>query len=162
MISCIDVIVIGDRLFIAVPEVGGYYSSECLPCSMKLSSDTRGAMAKTAAIAVVVIIAVAGAGIFIANSYGKSAEVQIDVQSTHALYDVSVQVYVDGKVIKSIEKLSPFTSVKIEYVHNFGLLKDSSLVTFKAVSTGGGLGPQTFEKELIVFDGGKYNVVLPI
>ncbi len=129
---------------------------------MKLSNDIRGSATKTAAIVIVAIIVIAGVGFFAASNYGKTATVQIEVQSTHILQDVSVQVSVDGKVVKSIDKLSPLTVVTIEYKHNFGLLKESSLVSFKAISTGGMTGSITYVEDVIVFNGGNYTVKLMV
>lgn len=128
---------------------------------MKLSYDGK-ITAKTAAIAAVLIVVAAGVGYLAADNYGKSATVHIEIQSVHPLQDVSVQVYADGKMIKSIENLSPLEKITVDYRHSFGILKDSSLIKIKTVSVAAIGGSTVLERELIVFDKGEYTQLMPV
>ncbi len=120
--------------------------------------------AKGIAIAIVAILIIAGIGYYAADNYGHSAGIQMQVHSAHITQTVDVQFYVDGDLMMTYEDLEPghvCWNVYYFMVH-FGILKDSKLITVKAVAAGGGLGTTSDSKDIIITDGGRYTVDLYI
>ncbi len=119
---------------------------------------------KGIAIAIVVLLLIAGAGFYVANNYGHSAGIEMMVHSTHITETVDVQFYVDGELKMTVTDLEPGdTCWNVNYfMVNFGILKDSKLITVKAVATGGGLGTTSDSEDIIITDGGRYTIDLYI
>ena len=113
---------------------------------------------------VIAIIIIALGGYFLADNYGHHGYVSYEVYSTHVLYPTDVTVYFDGKQVAYWEDLKPG-----EYIYSsdyipvyFSLFEKAHLLTVKAISTGGGLGPQTHTETITISDGNKEKVVLYI
>lgn len=119
---------------------------------------------KGIAIVIAVIVIIAGVGYYVADNYGHSAGIHMNVHSTHITETVDVQFYVDGELMMTFEGLNPgYVCWNTYYfmVH-FGAFDDSKLVTVKAIATGGGLGTTSDSKDIIVTNGGRYTVDLYI
>lgn len=122
------------------------------------------ASGKGMAVAIAAMLIIAGIGYYVADNYGHSAGIQMMVHSTHITETVDVQFYVDGDLKMTYTDLSPGNTCWNVYyfmVH-FGILKDSKLITVKAVAAGGGLGTTSDSEDIIITDGGRYTVDLYI
>jgi hypothetical protein len=91
---------------------------------------------------------------------GSTATVNIYVYSTHLLYSVSYNVYIDGSLAHS-GSLGPSEGVHGTYSYHWSS-SDSTTITVSATSTGGGFGSQSDSSSLVVSDGGTYTVNLNI
>jgi hypothetical protein len=109
------------------------------------------------AIIVVIILVLAFIG---SQVVGSNATINIYVNSTHLLYSVSYNVYIDGSLIHS-GTLNPGYSAYAPYSYHWSS-SDPTTITLSATSTGGGLGSQSDSKSLVVSDGGTYTVNLDI
>lgn len=117
---------------------------------------------KGIAIVIVALLAIAGIGYYAADNYGNSAYIALKVSSTHLTEDVDVQFLIDGEVVGTFQDLAPghyYYSEKY-YIHNFGILHSSDIVTVGARSTGGGLGMVEDYEQIIVVPGEKVTVEL--
>ena len=119
---------------------------------------------KAVAVAIVAMLIIAGIGYYAADNYGHSAGIQMMVHSTHVTETVDVQFYVDGDLKMTYTDLAPGSTCWNVYYFmvNFGILKDSKLITVKAVATGGGLGTTSDSEDIIITDGGRYTIDLYI
>lgn len=107
-------------------------------------------------VAIVVILAV----VFLTflQFSGSTATLNIYVNSTHILYSISYNVYVDGSLIDS-DTLTPGYYMHYSYTYHWSS-SDSTTVTVSASSTGGGLGGESDSKAVTVTDGGTYTINL--
>jgi len=101
---------------------------------------------------------VAAAGYFFVLN-GNHATLEINVYSTHILADTEVTVYVDGKDIGTFP-MDNLSELRITYEYSFSIFEDSKPIMVKAVSTGGYLGPQSYQEAVIVQGGGSHNIML--
>lgn len=129
-----------------------------------MMSTVKKTSGKSVAIAIAAILIIAGIGYYVADNYGHSAGIQMKVHSTHLTENVDVQFYVDGELKMTYTDLTPGNTCWNVYYFmvNFGILKDSKLVTVKAVATGGGLGTTSDSEDIIITDGGRYTIDLYI
>lgn len=109
-------------------------------------------------IAVIIIIVIL-AVVFIAFSR-SDATLEIYVNSTHLIFSVSYNLYVDGSLVDS-DTLSAGYYVHYTYAYHWSS-SDSTTMTVSATSTGGGFGSESDSKTMTVWDGGSYTVNLYI
>jgi predicted RNA-binding Zn-ribbon protein involved in translation (DUF1610 family) len=91
---------------------------------------------------------------------GSTATISIYVSSTHLLYSVSYNVYIDGSLIHS-GSLGPGEGVHATYSYHWSS-SNPTTITVSATSTGGGFGSQSDSDSIVVSDGGTYTVNLSI
>lgn len=119
---------------------------------------------KTIAIILVILLVVAAVGYFVATKYGHHSDISIEVYSTHITETVDFTVYIDGDQVYSYKGFKPGegrgTTVPMKYY--FSYFDKSRIIEVKAVSTGGGLGPQTDTDTITVFPNERYDVKLYI
>ena len=116
----------------------------------KIHTDKSGG-AGTAILVVIVVIILIGVGFY--AFAGNSANVEINVYSTHVLADTDVTVYVDDKEIGTYH-IDNLSGVSLTYTMRFSGFDDSKIITVKAISTGGYLGSQS-DSELVTVYAGK-------
>ena len=108
-----------------------------------------------AAVVVMVILAI----VFFAFSR-STATLNIYVNSTHILFSVNYNLYVEGSLVDS-GPISPGYYVYYTYTYDWSS-SDPTTVTVAADSTGGGWGSVSDSETLVVSDGGSYTVNLYI
>lgn len=129
-----------------------------------MMNTVRKTSGKAIAVAIVAMLIIAGIGYYVADNYRHSAGIQMRVHSTHITETVDVQFYVDGDLKMTYMDLTPGnTCWNVNYfLVFFGILKDSELITVKAVAVGGGLGTTSDSEDVIITDGGRYTIDLYI
>lgn len=111
------------------------------------------AIVVTVLIVVLVILAVVFFGFT-----RSSATLHIYVTSTHLLYTVSYNLYVDGSLVDS-DTLGALDTVHYTYTYRWSS-SDPTSVTVSATSTGGGFGSQSDSRFITVSDGGSFTINL--
>jgi hypothetical protein len=106
-------------------------------------------------VVIIIILAIAIPGIV-----GSKATINITIYSTHILYSVSYNLYVDGSLADSgILSAGWYVQYSYEYKWPSG---DSKAIVVSATSSGGGLGSTSDSDTIAVSDGGTYSVNLYI
>lgn len=109
-----------------------------------------------AVVIVLVILFVLAAAI--PGILGSKATININVYSTHILFSVSYNLYIDGSLEDS-GTLDAGYYVQYSYVHAWAS-SDSTSVTISATASGGGLGSTSDSEAITISDGGTYSVNL--
>ena len=115
----------------------------------KLSLDKNGG-AGSKVLAVVVVIAIVGIGLY--ALFGSQSTVEINVYSTHIIADTDVTVYVDNKEIGTY-RVDNLSGVKITHSYRFSGFDSSKIISVKAIATGGYLGAQGDQELITVHKG---------
>lgn len=106
-------------------------------------------------IVIIIVLAIAIPGIV-----GSKATINIRVYSTHILFSINYDLYVDGSLVDS-DTLSAGYYAQYSYVYEWSS-RDSTAVTISATSSGGGFGSTSDSDTIRVSDGGTYSVNLYI
>ena len=147
------------------PQYAPQYQTQYPPQQPPQKEGSHNAWVIGVAVVVIAIIAIVIlAAIFSTSSGtvfgGSSATLHINVNSTHLLYSVSYNLYVDGSLIDS-DTLSAGYYMAVTYTYHWAS-QSSTTITVSATSSGGGFGSQTDSDSVLVSDGGSYTVNLYI
>ena len=143
------------------PQYAPQYQSQYPPQQPPQKEGSHNAWVIGVAVAVVAIVILV---IILASSGGvlggSSATLHINVNSTHLLFSVSYNLYVNGALIDS-DTLAAGYYMAITYTYHWAS-QSSTTITVSATSTGGGFGSQTDSESVLVSNGGSFTVNLYI
>jgi len=110
-------------------------------------------------IIVILLILVASSGI-LSSMGGSHATITINATSTHLLFSISYNMYIEGSIVHN-GNLNPLQTAV--YVHTYyWSSEDPVSITVSATSSGGGFGGQSDSKTITVSNGGAYTANLLI
>jgi len=140
------------------------YQTQYPPLQPAPKAGSHNAWVLVVAIAVIAVVAVIILFALFASTGGiiggSSATLHIYVNSTHLLYSVSYNLYVDGSLIKS-GTLGAFQTILISHTYHWAS-QSSTTITISATSTGGVFGSQDDSDSALVSNGGSFTVNLYI
>ena len=119
-------------------------------------------MSRGLIIGVIVVGIIVGVGAYAMLETQHEAHVRIYVDSANVLNDLDVLIYVDGNLVGHGTAKASATGSTVYLDHTVKFKGDSQTITIKAVGQGGFWGTKQDTKQLIVVDGGSYNIHLSL